>query len=54
MISDVIWRYEVDGHGRFVGSYISPVADRMLGVKRQLFVPVSDNYSSSSLTANWS
>lgn len=32
MISDVIWRYEVDGHGRFVGSYISPVADRMLGV----------------------
>ena len=32
MISDVVWRYEVDGHGQFVASYISPVADRLLGL----------------------
>ena len=30
MISDIVWRYEVDGHGQFVRSYISPVADRLL------------------------
>jgi signal transduction histidine kinase/ABC-type nitrate/sulfonate/bicarbonate transport system substrate-binding protein/CheY-like chemotaxis protein/HPt (histidine-containing phosphotransfer) domain-containing protein len=32
MISDVVWRYEVDGQGRFVTCYISPVADRLLGL----------------------
>ena len=32
MISDVIWRYEVDGQGRFIASYISPVANRLLGL----------------------
>ena len=32
MISDVVWRYDVDSQGRFVESYISPVADRLLGV----------------------
>lgn len=32
MISDIVWRYEVDGEGRFVGGYISPVADRLLGL----------------------
>jgi PAS domain S-box-containing protein len=32
MISDVVWRYEVDSQGRFVASYISPVADRLLGL----------------------
>ena len=32
MISDVVWRYEVDGHGQFVTSYVSPVADRLLGL----------------------
>ncbi|MCE5267196.1 MAG: PAS domain S-box protein [Planctomycetaceae bacterium] len=32
MISDVVWRYEVDDRGQFVASYISPVADRLLGV----------------------
>ncbi len=30
MISDVIWRYEVDDQGRFIGGYISPVVDRLL------------------------
>jgi len=32
MISDIVWRYEVDGRGEHFGSYISPVADRMLGL----------------------
>ena len=32
MISDVIWRYEVDARGQFVDSYISPVVDRLLGL----------------------
>ena len=32
MISDIVWRYEVDGQGQFVDSYISPVADRLLGL----------------------
>ncbi|MFZ5568983.1 MAG: PAS domain S-box protein [Thermodesulfobacteriota bacterium] len=31
-ISDVVWRYEVDTQGKFVGSYISPVADRLLNL----------------------
>ncbi|MCX6233340.1 MAG: PAS domain S-box protein [Bacteroidetes bacterium] len=32
MISDIVWRYEVDAQGQFVRSYISPVADRLLGL----------------------
>ena len=32
MISDIVWRYDVDLQGQFVASYISPVADRMLGL----------------------
>ncbi|MBI9086494.1 MAG: PAS domain S-box protein [Desulfobacterales bacterium] len=32
MISDIVWRYEVDDQGQFIGSYISPVADRLLGL----------------------
>jgi len=32
MISDVAWRYEVDGRGRFFSSYISPAADQLLGL----------------------
>ena len=32
MISDIIWRYDVDAKGENVGSYISPVADRLLGL----------------------
>jgi PAS domain S-box-containing protein len=30
MISEIIWRYDVNDRGEHVGSYISPVADRML------------------------
>jgi PAS domain S-box-containing protein len=32
MISDIVWRYDVNTNGEHVGSYISPVADRMLGL----------------------
>jgi len=32
MISDIIWRYDVSANGEPVGTYISPVADRMLGL----------------------
>jgi PAS domain S-box-containing protein len=32
MISDIVWRYDVNSKGKPVGSYISPVADRMLGL----------------------
>ncbi|MGA2068956.1 MAG: PAS domain-containing protein [Thermoguttaceae bacterium] len=32
MISDIVWRCELDGRGRLVNSYISPVADRLLGL----------------------
>jgi len=32
MISDIVWRYDVNAKGEHVGSYISPVADRMLGL----------------------
>ena len=32
MISDIVWRYEVDAQGQLVESYISPVADRLLGL----------------------
>jgi PAS domain S-box-containing protein len=32
MISDIIWRYDVNSKGQNIGSYISPVADRLLGL----------------------
>ena len=32
MISDIVWRYDANARGEHVGSYISPVADRMLGL----------------------
>ena len=32
MISDVVWRHDIDAEGAHIGSYISPVADRMLGL----------------------
>ena len=32
MISDIVWSYDVNTKGEHVGSYISPVADRMLGL----------------------
>lgn len=32
MISDIVWRYDVNAQGEKIGSYISPVADKMLGL----------------------
>ena len=32
MISDIVSRYDVNAIGEYVGSYISPVADKMLGL----------------------
>jgi len=32
MISDIVWRYDVNAKRKHVGSYITPVADRMLGL----------------------
>jgi len=32
MLSDLVWRYDVDAQAQHLGSYISPVADRMLGL----------------------
>jgi signal transduction histidine kinase/AmiR/NasT family two-component response regulator len=32
MISDIVWRYDFNTKGEHVGSYISSVADRMLGL----------------------
>jgi PAS domain S-box-containing protein len=32
IISDIIWRYDLSVIGEHVGTYISPVADRMLGL----------------------
>jgi PAS domain S-box-containing protein len=32
MISDIVWRYDVNAIGEHVGSYISSVADKMLGL----------------------
>ena len=32
MISDIVWRYEVDDRGQVVDCYISPVGDRLLGL----------------------
>lgn len=31
-INDIIWRYEVDAQGKFKGAYISPAADKLLGL----------------------
>ena len=46
MISAIIWRYEVDSKGEHVGSYISPVADRMLGLPDDTIGNSFDKYFS--------
>ena len=32
MISEIVWRYDVNAQGEYIDSYISPVADRILGL----------------------
>jgi PAS domain S-box-containing protein len=46
MISDVVWRYEVDDRGQFVNNYISPVADRLLGLQAGTIGSSFDKYLS--------
>ncbi len=46
MISDIVWRYEVDGQGQFVRSYISPVADRLLDLPTKTVGDSFDKYLS--------
>ncbi len=45
-VSDIIWRYEFDARGQFVGSYISPVADRLLGLSAGTIGDDFDRYFS--------
>jgi len=46
MISDIVWRYEMDDQGKFVASYISPVADRLLGLPPKTIGDSFDRYFS--------
>jgi PAS domain S-box-containing protein len=46
MISDIVWRYEEDAQGQFVGGYISPVADRLLGLPADTIGNSMDKYFS--------
>jgi len=34
MISDIVWRYEVNNQGQFVSSYISPVRSKCLACRQ--------------------
>ena len=46
LISDVVWRYEVDGRGQFVASYVSPVVDWLLGLPAGTIGDSFDKYFS--------
>jgi PAS domain S-box-containing protein len=46
MISDIVWRYEVNNGAEYAGSYISPVADKMLGLPDGTIGNNFDNYIS--------
>ena len=46
MIYDIIWRYDVNAKGEHVGTYISPVADRMLGLPEGTIGNSFDRYLS--------
>lgn len=46
MISDIVWRYDVNAEGKHAGSYISPVADRMLGLSDGTIGSSFDKYFS--------
>lgn len=46
MISDIIWRYDVNAKGEHVGTYISPAADRMLGLPEGTIGSRFDRYLS--------
>ncbi|MCX6680801.1 MAG: PAS domain-containing protein [Methanothrix sp.] len=46
MISDIVWRYDANIKGEHVGSYISPVADRMLDLPEGTIGDRFDRYFS--------
>jgi PAS domain S-box-containing protein len=46
MISDIVWRYDVNAKGEHFGSCISPVADRMLGLPDGTIANSFDKYFS--------
>ncbi|MCX6678300.1 MAG: PAS domain S-box protein [Methanothrix sp.] len=46
MISVIVWRYDVNAQGEHLGSYISPVADRMLGLPEGIIGNSFDKYFS--------
>ena len=46
MISDIVWRYDVNSKGEHVGSYISPVADKVLGLSEGTIENSFDKYIS--------
>jgi PAS domain S-box-containing protein len=46
MISDVVWRYDVNAKRRYINSYISPVAERMLGLPEGAITDSFDKYFS--------
>ena len=45
-IPEIIWRHDVNANGEHVGSYISPVADRILGLPDGTIGNSFDKYSS--------
>lgn len=45
-ISDIVWRYDTDANEQYLGSYISPVADLMLGLPENAIGNRFDRYFS--------
>jgi len=46
MISDILWRYDVGSQAQNIGCYISPVADKMLGLPEGTIGNSFDKYCS--------
>ena len=46
MISDIVWRFDINTNGEHIDAYISPVADRMLGLPEGTIGNCFDKYFS--------
>ncbi len=46
MISDIVWLYDVDSQAQNIGCYISPIADKMLGLPEGTIGNSFDKYIS--------
>jgi len=44
MISDIVWRFDINTNGEHIDAYISPVADRMLGLPEGTIGNCFDKY----------